>query len=142
MNEEKKRMEKDFHIRPRIRCGMMPEILLAMKHIGVFISGLPDIIDADRLSLYPIIRHPIEVLRSWSRLDLPVSHGNLPAAEFYSPELRTLTHSNVDLLTKQVLMYDWYLKRCNELQHNIHVLRYEDIVADPYCLLQHAGVLA
>lgn len=116
----------NFVLHPLVRAGLSPDFTLAMKHNGPYLAALPELVALGAFEIRAVIRHPLPVLRSWRRLDLPVSRGALPNATDYWPEMRALTAMPMDLLEKQVRMLDLMFARIGECAVHIRVLRYED----------------
>lgn len=138
--EKPQQMVKNFEIVPFVKQGLTANFTLAMKHNGLFISVLPDIIATSCFTIIAIIRSREEVLASWRRLDLPVSHGRMPAAEYYWPEMKHLVHTPMDLHTKQGKMYDLCVQRLMRHAGDIHIVRYEDFINNPHPAMRLTGV--
>lgn len=112
---------------------------LGMKHNAHYTSILPELIQTDQFSIIAVMRHPVPTILSWLSLNLPISKGKLPAGEGVWTELREITDSNDQLLTKQVRIYDLFCQRYMELEKHIHLLKYEDIVKSPSILEELTG---
>jgi hypothetical protein len=104
---------------------------LCIKHNAHFMCVLPQLAHNTRFSIIAIVRHPIHTMMSWRSLDLPISSGRLPAAEKFWPILRQIGESNIDILLKQVLIYEHLCQRLIELRGNLIIIKYEDLLRDP-----------
>lgn len=113
--------------------------MLGMKHNAHYTCILPELIQSDHFSVIAVMRHPVPTILSWLSLDLPISKGQLPAAEKVWAELREITESKDNLLKKQVRIYDLFCQRYLDLQDKIHLLKYEDIVENPSILEELSG---
>ncbi len=103
------------------------QFTLVVKHNAAFTALLPQL--ADRFEVYAIVRNPLAVLASWHSVNLPVSHGRLPAGERLDPDLGQALHSEDDLLARQIHILDWFFSRYAATLETDRVIRYEDMVA-------------
>jgi hypothetical protein len=117
--------KKNFVMYPLVRNGLSQNFTLAMKHNGPYLAVLPQLIATGAFEIQAVIRHPLPVLRSWRRLALPISRGEMPNATRYWPEMRALTSEKMDLLEKQARMYELMFLRILEHQPKLTLLRYE-----------------
>lgn len=113
------------------RHGLSPDFLLGMKHNGPYLSVLPQIIALKHFIVIAIIRDPVQTILSWRTLTFPLSRGEMPGAIAYWPELRALTQASIDLLEKQVRIYDLFCQRLHASREAIHIITYESLVAQP-----------
>lgn len=120
-------MHERFVMYPLVRKGLSPNFTLAIKHNGPYLAVLPELIALRSFEIRAVIRHPLSVIRSWRRLALPVSVGEMPSAAPYWPELKIVLESHMDLLEKQVRMYELMLSRLLQHAHHITLMRYEDM---------------
>lgn len=112
---------------------------LVIKHNAAFAALLPAL--APRFACIGIVRHPLAVLASWQSVDLPVSHGRLPAGERLDPSLAAALAAQPETLRRQVIILDWFFGRLLRWIDPSRLLRYEDVVADGgKALLQAAGL--
>ncbi len=107
---------------------LSPAFSLIIKHPGEF-SALADLL-VGQVPVYAMVRHPLAVLASWQTADLPVHHGQMPAAEAFNPELAACLAAEPDRLARQVRLIGWLLSTYARLLPD-NVLRYEDLVSDP-----------
>jgi hypothetical protein len=110
---------------------------LVIKHNAAFIALLPDLVN--RMPVLGVVRHPLAVLASWHSVDLPVSHGRLPAGERLDCALAERLDRTPDVLQRQLIILDWCFDRLHRYLPSKHLLRYEDIVADGGAGLQVAA---
>lgn len=129
-NAEAGAITDTFRIVPFTRLGLSESFTLAVKHNAIYSSILPELIASKQFTIIAIVRHPLQVLHSWRSLHLPVSRGQLPAAMAYWPEVAQLVRSDIELLQKQVLIYDAFCKRYWEYRKDIHLIKYEELIAD------------
>jgi hypothetical protein len=137
-------MENTFDIVPFTRPGLGADFTLAIKHNGPYLAVLPDLIASSAFTIIAIIRHPVEVIYSWRSLKLPISRGEMPNAAAFWPELAAIIRQDVDLLEKQVKLYDLMCQRIYEYRAQLHLLPYEMLVKEPQRLagyLDNPGII-
>ena len=64
-------------------------MLIAIKHNVPFLSVLPELVSSG-VPIIGIVRHPIPTILSWHETNLPVSHGFMPSAEAFWPEINNI----------------------------------------------------
>ena len=116
-----------------------PGFTLVVKHNAAFTALLPAL--TARFETLAIVRHPLAILSSWHSVDLPVSHGRLPAAERLDPSLADALDAEPRLLSRQLIVLDWFYSRFDRLLPEAAVLRYEDIIASQGELLRSSARL-
>lgn len=134
------RRETVFTTRGVTRSGLSADFVLGVKHNALYAAVLPEIVQSGRFRVIAIVRDPIAVLTSWRTLDLPISHGRLPAGERFWPALAALGRADLDLTDKQIRICDLLLCRFGQLADRIAVIPYEVFVADPAQLMAAAGI--
>lgn len=122
--------------RIRIDAPLRPGFNLLIKHNAAFTALLPEL--AGRLETCAIVRNPLAVLASWHSVDLPVSHGRLPAGEHFDPELRQRLEREDDRIGRQLLILDWLFDRYDRYVPPSRVLSYEEVVASGGAVLAQA----
>jgi hypothetical protein len=122
------------------RSGLTADFLLGVKHNALYASVLPEIVRCRKFRIVAIIRDPVAVLKSWRSVDLPISSGRLPAAEKFWPEMARLTQSDLELLEKQIRIFDLMCRRFAELSRALKIVRYEAFTVDPAQLFAAVGV--
>lgn len=132
-------MQNTFTDYPLTRAGLSGNFTLAVKHNGPYLAVLPELIAKHHFKIIAIIRSPLPVISSWRRLNVPISRGDMPNAKAYWPALNTLINSPIDLLEKQVRLYDMMLARILEYSEFISVVRYESLIESPDILPQLLG---
>jgi hypothetical protein len=142
-------------VRPALfsRSGLSADFTLAVKHNGLYLGALPQLIASGKFKIIALIRHPLEVLASWRASSLPVSRGELPAATYFWPEMAALMRKPMDMpaqgaarsggvwgegpqhknhiLDKQLHLLELLYRRIHEHEKHITLLRYEELVAHP-----------
>ncbi len=118
---------KNFVMHPLVRKNLTADFTLAMKHNGPYLAALPELVTLGCFDIRAVIRHPLPVIRSWRRLALPISKGEMPNATAYWPEMKVLTESKLPLLEKQVRMLELMFARIFDYQSQVKLVRYEDI---------------
>lgn len=112
---------------------------LVIKHNAAFLALAPQL--RRRMPMLGIMRNPLAVLASWHSVDLPVSHGRLPAGERFDPALAAALAAQPNVLRRQVIILDWCFERLLQSLSPTQLLRYEDIVnTGGRALLQAAGL--
>jgi hypothetical protein len=129
-----------YRIVPITRPGLSQDFTLAAKHNGPYLSALPAIVDLGWFTVIAIVRNPLDVIHSWRSLSLRVSHGEMPDAVPGWPDMAGLVKENLDLLEKQVKMYDLMCQRLYSLRDQIHIVRYEAMLRNPNLLREAIGV--
>jgi hypothetical protein len=119
--------EKAFVMHSLIRDNLSPDFTLAMKHNGPYLAVLPQLISQKCFDIRAVVRHPLPTLRSWRRLQVPISRGEMPGAVPYWREMRLLVEQPMDLLEKQVRMYGVIFDRIMKHKNEISIIRYEDL---------------
>lgn len=118
---------KNFVMHPLVRKNLTADFTLAMKHNGPYLAVLPELVQLGCFDIRAVIRHPLPVIRSWRRLALPISNGEMPNATAYWPQMKLLTESKLPLLEKQVQMLELMFARIFDYQSQINLVRYEDV---------------
>ncbi len=121
------------------RSGLSENFLLGMKHNAHYSCVLPQIVAQPAFAVIAIVRHPLEVIRSWQSVDIPISQGRLPAAERFWPEIADIARQTNDILLRQVLVYERFCERFIALRGKLALLRYEDIVREPDIVARTVG---
>lgn len=104
---------------------------LAVKHNAHFLAVLPLVRALGHYKVIAVIRHPIPTILSWQSLRLPISYGRLPAAEKMWPAVREISESSLELIVKQVLLYEALITRIIECKRNTHIIYYERLMDNP-----------
>lgn len=107
---------------------LSPSFRLVVKHNAAFLALLPEL--TARMPVIGVLRHPLAVLASWHSVDLPVSHGRLPAGERLDASLAVRLAGLPVVLPRQLAILDWCFERLLRYVPPARLLRYEDIVAD------------
>jgi len=130
--------ENNFVEYPLVREGLSEHFTLAIKHNGPYLAVLPQLVALEEFEIRAIIRHPLPVLRSWRRLSLPISRGEMPNATAYWREMRELTVAKIDLLEKQARMFELMFLRIMEQKDAIEIIRYETLAGEAGQMASHA----
>ncbi|MCI0561293.1 MAG: sulfotransferase [Nitrososphaera sp.] len=117
--------DEEVHVRDE-------RFVLGVKHNAHFLSVLPHLCKAPEFRVLAILRHPVPVILSWRSLDLPISHGRLPAGERFWPLLAQITQSDDEILLKQVMIYEAIATRLVDFREHLCLLSYEDLVRNPH----------
>lgn len=123
-------MREKFVMHRLTRPNLSRGFTLGMKHNGPYLAVLPELIDLKRFEIRAVIRNPLHVIRSWRRLSLPVSRGELPTASRYWKEMRELTEARLPLLDTQVLMVELMFKRIQRYEPYLKLMRYEEMAGE------------
>ncbi|TWT18630.1 hypothetical protein FQY83_14735 [Luteimonas marina] len=100
---------------------------LVIKHNAAFTALLPEL--AAGFETWAIVRNPLAVLASWHSVDLPVTHGRLPAGEQLDPALARALDAEADVVARQLRILDWLFSRYLRYLPRERVLAYEGVVA-------------
>lgn len=134
-----KQTQRNFKKIPFTRSGLSPDFTLAIKHNGPYLAALKPIVELNYFTVIAIVREPIGVIHSWRSVDLPISRGDLPTAKHYWPRMAELIAHDIDLLEKQVKMYDLMCERLYEQRERIHLLPYETLLKEPQLIAECLG---
>jgi hypothetical protein len=99
---------------------------LYVKQPAFFTAELPFLSKA--FECYASIRNPLSVLLSWRDCHFPVSQGRAPNAERVSTELRERLDAEGEVLTRQLILLDFFFGRYHRFLPG-RVVRYEDVVS-------------
>lgn len=121
------------------RDGLSAQFMLGMKQNAHYTCILERLVEREDFSVLAIIRNPVATISSWNSLDLPISHGRLPAAERFWPQIAEVARVSDDTLLRQVLIYGLFCERYHALRDKVTILRYEDMVANPARISEFAG---
>ena len=102
------------------------DFTLVVKHNAAFTALLPEL--AQGMEAFAVVRNPLAVLASWHSVDLPVSHGRLPAGERLDVELSSLLDSLDDVLERQIAILDWFFERYATALPRERVMAYEAVI--------------
>lgn len=127
------------------RVGMVPftrddlsvNFTLAAKHNILYLSALEEIAKQKAFKIIAIIRHPLGVISSWQTTPIPISRGELPAAMIYWQQMRKLVATPMELLEKQVRMYDLMCAKLYALREQISIIKYEDLIEKPSLFFEY-----
>ncbi len=111
------------------RNDLSENFTLAIKHPGLYLSILDQLVALKGTTIIAIIRDPVGVIASWNSVPIPVKSGELLGSGYW-PAMHALTKQPMDIIEKQVRIYDLICKRLHRFKNNIHVVRYEDLIAD------------
>jgi hypothetical protein len=115
------------------RDGLDARLTLSIKHHALYSAALPALAACEHFRIMAVIRHPYDVIPSWQRAQgTHAAEGRLPpSCERFWPEAAEPFQKEPDLLTRMVQVYDAYMRRYHELREQIHIVKFEDIVANP-----------
>ncbi len=122
------------------RKGLSPDFALAMKHNGLYMGVLPELVQSGKFKVMTIIRNPVDVIYSWTRAPIPPAEGKLPGASLYWMEMEAMTLSDRGLLERQVQLYDMLCLRLQQLEKKINVIVYEALVREPLPFTRLFGI--
>lgn len=120
-----------FKVLPFTRPGLTSDFTLAIKHNGLYLGCLRQILDTGAFRAVAILRHPVGVIASWNNVPIPLGEGKMPGAMMYWPQMNKLTGAPIDLLEKQVRMYDLVCHRLHNLRDRLQIITYEELVNHP-----------
>ncbi len=110
----------------RLDSPMPADDTLVVKHNALFAALLPRLLE--RFPVVAVIRNPVAVLASWQTVDLPVHRGRIPVGELFAPTLATSLEREPDVLTRQLMILDWFFDAYRRVPPS-RLVRYEDLVA-------------
>ena len=103
------------------------DFTLVVKHNAAFIAMLPEL--ADRFECVAVVRNPVDVLRSWASVPLPVREGRLPAGERIDPDLGRGLDAMASVFARQLHLLEWMFDRITRYMPRERVLTYEGIIS-------------
>jgi hypothetical protein len=98
---------------------------LALKHNALFtimVSQLQELYPT-----YAIVRNPLSILGSWNSVEIPVTRGEVRAAQWLAPQLTEQLEEIPDIYDKQLHILNWYFNQYLSLPKD-NVLKYEEII--------------
>lgn len=127
----------DFH-----RENLSRDFLLGSKHNGLYVGALREIVELGHFEVLIVLRHPIDAIASWRTLpSIPLHQGNMPGALRFWVEMReVVTSIQIDVLEKQVMLYEMLCRRYYELRDRVKIVKYEDITQDPNHITRALGL--
>lgn len=120
-------MQMRYEMAPVSTQKLPADFTFAMKHNAPYLAILPELISLQHFDIRAVIRHPLPVLRSWRRLSLPVSRGELPNATRYWPQMKLLVEASMPLLEKQARMLELMMERILKYEAHLTILRYKEL---------------
>ncbi len=126
---------KSYVSADRIIDHVERDFVLLMKSPVIYTAVLPTIVSDGHFKVLVIIRDPLATLLSWNSVNFPISKGRLPAGELYWPKLREVGDLNCTLFERQARIWELFASRYLEYQDSIILLRYEDLVAHQFAVV-------
>ncbi len=108
-----------------VAVSAQPGFRLIIKQNALFTALLDGL--ADSFQCLALIRNPLAVLASWQTVELPVNRGSLPGGERYDATLASSLALESSVLTRQLLILDWFYSRFRQCLPDARILRFEDI---------------
>ena len=124
-NSDGKRLESVFVDDVSLDKPLEDDFLLVIKHNALFTALLAEL--RQEFQVFALVRNPLPVLASWRSVELPVGDGRLPMGELLCPELSRTLAEEADLLTRQLLILEWFFDAYRELDSS-ELLTYEELV--------------
>ncbi|HET9218757.1 MAG TPA: sulfotransferase [Terriglobia bacterium] len=134
-----RRSNEAFQLVPLVRPDLQPDFILAMKHTGLYLGVLGELLELRQFQIIAILRHPVGVICSWNDVPIPLGEGKMPGAAVYWKEMDDLTRSGRPVLQKQVAIYDLICRRIHDFRDRLRIIRYEDLVQNPNILGAELG---
>jgi hypothetical protein len=123
------------------RPGLTPDFTLAMKHDSLYTALLQTLVKFNYFKIIAIIRHPLDVIASWQKLDdFPIGRGRPPGIARFWPKALAIADSGAAPLDRMVQLYDLYLERYHELREHITIIKYEDVMQGPMLVSELFGI--
>lgn len=124
-----------------LRPGLSEHFHLGMRQTIIFTSVLPRLVKFKHFKIIAVIRHPLDVLAAWQQLPQPLlAPGNPPGIARYWPEALGIINAEAPQADRFVQLYELFIRRYHELGDQIHILKYEDIIANPMLVSDLLGV--
>lgn len=124
------------------RDGLSKDFILGSKHNGLYVGALEEIVELGHFGVLVVLRHPIDAIASWRTLpNIPLYQGNMPGALRFWVEMReVVTSTQMDVLEKQVILYEMLCHRYYKLRERVKIVKYEDITQDPNHITRALGL--
>ncbi len=115
------------------REGLDAKLTLSIKHHAAYTAALPQLVASEHFRIIAVIRHPYDVIGSWLRqAGEHFTEGRIPKrVEQFWPEAAQIAANESDPIARMVQLYECYIKRYHELSEHIHIVKFEDVTADP-----------
>lgn len=121
-------IRQTYKLRPIKQKSADGEFTLAMKHCGLYLGVLEEIVQSNQFAVIAIIRSKKSVLESWRRIpNIPPHRGRLPGAEIYCNEIREIVGRDVGLEQKQEYIYDYAFRKITQTK-GVNVVYYDDLL--------------
>ena len=111
----------------RIDKPLTDGFTLLIKHNALFAALLPQL--AKSFACVALVRNPLVALASWQTVDLPVNRGRIPAGEQFDVGLHNALDRSADVLTRQVVILNWFFAQYGDNLPADRIVRYEDLIA-------------
>lgn len=124
------------------RTGLNDDFLLGSKHNGLYAGALEEIVELGHFEVLVVLRHPLDAIASWRTLpNIPLYQGNMPGALRFWIEMRDIvTSQTMQVLEKQVTLYEMLCQRYYALKDRVKIVKYEDIITDPNTVTRALGL--
>lgn len=124
-----------------LRPGLSADFILAMRHHALYTSILPTLVKFRQFKIIAVIRHPFDVLNSWRQLQIPLPARGRPhgIARFW-PEALAIAEAKMEAADQMVQLYDTYIQRYHELREHVTIVKFEDVIDDPFLVSRLFGI--
>ena len=110
-----------------IDCLLEKDFTLAIKHTAFFRAILKDLVNF--FDCYATIRNPLSILASWQTIRAPINQGHAPAGERFDRELAQKLRVTPSVLSRQLILLNWFFQGFWLYLDNEQILKYEDIIS-------------
>jgi len=98
---------------------------LFIKQPAFFTAALPVLTNS--FSCFAIVQNPLAVMLSWRTAGMPVTHGRMPAAEMFNPDLKSLLEAEANVLERQFILLDFCFSMYRRFLPE-RTVKYEEII--------------
>jgi hypothetical protein len=124
-----------------LKPGLTDNFILGFKHHLIYTSMLPQLVEFDHFRIIVIIRHPVEIIASWQKLDpFFLTQETPPGIMNMWPEAYAIATSEIESLDRFSQLYELFATRYYELREHIEIVKYEDIIDDPMMISRMFGI--
>lgn len=114
------------------RSGLSSDFSLIFRHTTLYTALLPTLVEFSNFHIIAVIRNPVDIMRSWlQNPSVQITPENPQSLSYLWPKMHNISTSNANKLDKMAQIIELFFHCYYELQDDIHILKYEDVLADP-----------
>lgn len=124
--------ENNPQLRHFTRPGLSDDFTLCMRQHTLYSAILPEILKFAYYRIIVVIRHPLDIMLSWTKHPKVVPAPGQPHGLLTLwPEAHTIAESKADEYDRMAQLIELFFARYHELKDYIEIIKYEDIIENP-----------